>query len=251
MLVPIHISDQPTGNVVLRRHDRNEPRHGVNSMLPTGLQNVGESAQPHLLVETRASSHTCGRSVSPIRRMIAFGDHIAGSQLSHRMLAHQESLACVVEQHCTLAAQCLGNQRLLTSTRRPEPQDRRVELDELDIRHLGSCAQAERQPVTGGDGRVGRGRKYLANSACRQDDSRSERCTDPITLTLTHDVQRSGLRGPFNVNQQVQHQGMFNEFDAVVLRDRIDECPADLDPGGVAARVRDPVALMPTFTSQR
>ena len=67
-----------------------------------------------------------------------------------------------VDEERALAADRLGDQRLLAAGALAEPQHRRVELDELEVGDHRAGAQRGGDAVAGGDGRVGGGGVDLA-----------------------------------------------------------------------------------------
>lgn len=72
---------------------------------------------------------------------------------------------------------------------------------------------------------------------------------DPVVLALAHDVQGDTGRTALCVLQQVQYEGVLHGLDARGL-DGLDQCPRDLGAGGVAARVRDPAAVVAALAGE-
>ena len=64
-------------------------------------------------------------------------------------------------------------------------------------------------------------------------------------------MQRQTLRGTVIINQEVQHEGMFDELNLAVLSNCVDERTADLDACCVATCVRYAIAMVPTLTRER
>lgn len=71
----------------------------------------------------------------------------------------------------------------------------------------------------------------------------------PVVLALAHDVQGDTGRTALRVLEQVQYEGVLHGFDARVVHG-LDERPGDLGAGGVAARVRDPAAVVAALAGQ-
>ena len=169
------------------------------------------------------------------------------------MTSLHEPHPVAVDEEGALAAHGLGDERLLAAGPRPEPQHRRVELDELDVGHHRAGAQRRGHAVAGGDRRVGRRGVDLSDSAGGQHDGTRHGRTDAVHLALTDDVQGHAADAGLLVLQQVHDEGVLDHLDAgVVLHtvQRGDERAGDLLARGVAAGVGDPVLVVPTLAGQ-
>jgi hypothetical protein len=167
------------------------------------------------------------------------------------MLTNEEPLASVIEQHRTFSAQRFGNQRLLSATCRSTPPWGRVYLKNCDDSTVGPRAPAAREAVPGSNGWVCRRCEDLPDSASGQDDDWCQRSTNAIPLTFTHHVQRQPLSCTLGIDQQVQDECVFDQFDSVILGHGMHERTADLHSRRVTARVSDSIALVSTFTRER
>ncbi len=72
---------------------------------------------------------------------------------------------------------------------------------------------------------------------------------DAVVLALAHDVQGDTGRTALGVLEQVQYERVLHGLDARGV-DGLDERPRDLGTGGVAARVRDPAAVVAALAGQ-
>ena len=117
-----------------------------------------------------ASSQTCS---SPVAREVGGdgrGDDVARGEVGQRVRADHDPPSRPVDEHGALAADRLGDQRLLALGARAGPQHGRVELHHLDVGDLGAGPQGEGETVAGRAGRGGGGRVDLAVPAGGQDD---------------------------------------------------------------------------------
>ncbi len=105
------------------------------------------------------------------------------------MLAGHEPAPGGVSQLGALAAHGLGDQRLLAARAGAEPEHRRVELDELQVRDFGAGPQREGDAVSGGDRRVRRGRVDLTEPAGGQHHGAGVHRADAVGLALAEHVQ--------------------------------------------------------------
>ncbi len=181
----------------------------------------------------------------------ALGDDVAGGELGELVLADHEADAVRVDEVRALAADRLGDQRLLALRVRAEPQHRRVELHELQVRDLRAGTQRERHAVAGGDGRVGGGGEDLAEAAGGEDDGPRVDRADAVALALAHDVQGQTRRAALRVRQQVQHQGVLDQFEVVVGADGLDQGARYLRAGRVPARVGDTTAVVAALAGEQ
>src|SRR5690606_33939615 len=136
----------------------------------------------------------------------------------------------------SLAADGLGDERLLTARAGPEPEDGRVELDELEVAHDGPGPQAHGHTVTGRDGRVGRRGVDLPESAAREHDRPGVPGADPVDLALPDDVERHAADATALVLEQVDDEGVLDDLDSRVAHDGPqlgDEGAGDLGSGGI------------------
>ncbi len=229
--------------------DRDGLGHRVDAVGAAGGQDGREALLPHLRAEVP------GVQVHVLRALLlhaahdALGDDVAGGQLGQLVLPDHEPDAVAVDQVRALAADGLRHQGLLPLGVRAQEQHGRVELDELQVGDLGPGPQRERHPVAGGHRRVGGRREDLAHAAGRQDHGGRVDRADAVVLALAHDVQGDTGRTALRVLQQVQYQGVLDGLDAGRL-DGLDERPGDLGAGGVAARVRDPSAVVAALAGQ-
>ena len=128
--------------------------------------------------------------VSRIRAMIARATTSRGREVGERVLALHEALARLVDEEGALAADRLGDERLLAARALAEPQHRRVELDELEVGEHGAGPQRGGHAVARRDGRVRRRGVDLAETAGREHDGARVGGADAVDLALADDVER-------------------------------------------------------------
>ena len=87
---------------------------------------------------------------------------VAGRQVAGRIVALDEALAGRVDQLPALAAQRFRQQE---ARRARHAQHRRMELDELEIRHARAGLERHRHAVAGRDRRIGGLAKHLPGAA--------------------------------------------------------------------------------------
>ena len=160
---PVQVGDDPAARVVRRRASPGSAR-GPGRCRRRGTPRTRSGSAPANPSSARASRNTWSVPVSAIRRVIAAGDDVARGEVGERVHAGHERPPGLVEQHRTLAAHGLGDQRRLP-VRRTVEQHRRVELHELEVRRRRPGAQREREPVAGGRLGVGRRRVQLPEAA--------------------------------------------------------------------------------------
>ena len=160
-------------------------------------------------------------------------------------------IAVVVDQERAFTPHRLGHQRLLALRALAQPEHGRVELHELQVTHLRAGPQRQRHAVTGRHARVGGGGVHLPDAAGGEDHRPAADRADAVALPLAHHVQGDAGDGAVLGGQQVDDEGVLDQPDVVGPLDRGDERPLDLRAGGVAAGVRDPVAVVPAFPAQR
>ena len=168
--------------------------------------------------------------------------------------ALHEPHAVAVDEEPALAADRLADEGLLAVGGLAEPEDGGVELDELDVGHDGARAQRDGHPVAGRDGGVGRGGVELAEPAGREDDGPSVSGADPVDLALADDVDRHAAYPAVVGLEQVHDERVLDHLDARVglhAVQRLDQGPADLAAGGVAAGVGDPVTVVSALAGQQ
>ncbi len=231
--------------------DRDQVGDRVDAVRAAGRQDGREALGPHRGAEVApVQVHVLGAGElhPPGDRL---GDDVPRRQLVQLVLPDHEAHAVGVHQVRALAADRLGDQRLLALGVRAEPQHGRVELDELQVGHLGPGAQRQRHAVTGGDGRVGGGGEHLAHAAGGQHHRPGADRADAVALALAHHVQGQAGRVARRVGQQVEHQCVLDQLDARVGAHRLDQRPRYLRTGGVAAGVRDPAAVVTALAGQQ
>ena len=186
------------------------------------------------------------------------GHDVTRSQVRELVDPRHEPHPVAVHQEGTFAAHGLGEKRLLAARALTQPEDCRVELDELEIRNHCSRPQRRSNTVTGGHRGVRGGRIDLPDPARGQDHGPGPGRANTVVLALTDDVQRHPTHTRIPVLQQVHNQGVLDHLDAWVLLDRDrgrvqrrDQRPRYLLAGRVSARVGDPVAAVSALSGQR
>ena len=200
----------------------------------------------------RASSHMCGSPVSAMRRMMPLATTSRGASSASGCRPTMKRDAGAVDQVRALAADRLGDQRLLAARRAAEPHDRRVELHELQVGDLGPGPQRQAHAVAGGHRGVGGGVEDLAHAAGGQHDRLGVDRADAVARALAHDVQRDAGDAAVGVLEQVQDQGVVDDLDlADGVLQRRDQGAGYLLAGGVAAGVRDAVGQVAALAGER
>ena len=116
-----------------------------------------------------------------------------------------------------------------------------MELDELHVGQDRSGAQGGRDPVAGGQGRVGGVGEQLAGAAAGQHDRAGP---DEVGAAVGPE-QRPG--DPAVVGDEVDQEGVLDAADGRGGPHRLGQGPLQLGPGGVAAGVDDPRARVPAL----
>ncbi len=140
-----------------------------------------------------------------------------------------------------------------------------MELDELEVGHPGSGPQGEGHAVAGRDVGVGGRVEDLPETAGREHDRAGTHGADAVAAALAEDVQRDA-GGPTAGDargcgpEQIEHEGVLDDLDAAraatenrgaVGLDGCEQRPRHLQPGRVAAGVRDAVAVVAALPGQR
>ena len=179
------------------------------------------------------------------------GDHVARGQVGELVHALHEPVALEVDEEGALAADRLGDQRLLAAGVGAEVHHRRVELDELQVAQRGAGPQRERHAVAGRHRGVGGLGEHLAEAAGGEHDGPAVHRADAVALALADHVQGDAGDAAVLGEQQVDGQRVLDHLDLGRPLDGGDQRPLDLGPGGVAAGVRDPVAVVAALAGQR
>ena len=236
-----------TADVVLRRGHRQQVGGRVDAELTAARDDRGKA----LLEEVAAEVAGVEEDVIGARlghpAQDGAGDDIARREVGELVLALHETDAVLVDEEGPLAADRLGDQRLLTVGALAEPEHGRVELDELQVRDPRPRPQRGCHPVTGGDGGVGRRGVDLAQPTAGQHHGPRMRGPDAVDLALTEDVEGDPADPPVGIRQEVDDHRVLHDLDARVVLHRSesgDERARDLLARGVPAGVGDPVAMM-------
>ena len=187
------------------------------------------------------------------------GDDVPRGQLRHLVHGGHEPAPVDVEQQRALAPHGLRDERELALGARPQPQDRRVELHELQVAQYGPGPERGGDPVSRRAGRVGRRPEHLPDPARRQHDGGRQHGADAVPRARAPHVQGHAAGAPCAGRvrfgrQHVQHQGVLHDLDARVVPhglDLRDQRPGDLRARGVAAGVRDPVGVVAALPGER
>ena len=172
---------------------------------------------------------------------------VARREVGELVPARHDPHPGAVDEEGALAAHRLGDERLLAGRPLAEEEHRRVELHELEVGDPRAGPQRRGHPVAGRDRRVGRRGVDLPEAAGREHDRPAVGRADPVDLALADDVQRHPAHRAVVGGEQVDDEGVLDDLDAGVVDDPVqrgDERPGDLGAGGVAAGVRDPVAVV-------
>ena len=166
------------------------------------------------------------------------------------MLALHEPVPVEVDEERPLAADRLADQWLLAAGVGAEVHHRRVELHELEVAQHRASPQCERHPVTRRHRRVGGLREDLAEPTRGEYDGPAAHRPDAVALTLAHHVQGDPGDPAVRREQRIDGQGVLDHLDVRRRLDGRHQCALDLRAGGVAAGVRDPVAMVTALPGQ-
>ena len=144
-----------------------------------------------------------------------------------------------VDEERALAADRLGDQRLLAAGPLAEPEHGRVELHELEVGDHRAGAQRRGHAVAGRDRRVGRRGVDLPEAAGGQHDRAGVGRADAVDLALADDVQGHAADPALGVLQQVDDEGVLDDLDARVV---LDACSAAISAREISVPVASPPA---------
>ena len=236
---------------MLGGRDRDQLGDRVDAVLAADAEDGREAPLPELGAEVAG--------VEPHVRLAGLdhpagdglGHHVARGEVGQLVLALHEAVALEVDEEGALAADGLGDQRLLALRVGAEPHHRRVELDELEVAQPGAGAQRDRHPVAGGHARVGRLAEDLAEPAGGEHDGPAVHGADAVVLALAEHVEGQPGDAAVGGAQQVDGQRVLDDLDLRRPLDRGDEGALDLGAGRVAAGVGDAVAVVAALAGQR
>ena len=192
-----------------------------------------------------------------IPRTTAVATTSRGASSARAWLAEHEPRAVLVDEHRPLAADRLGDQRLLAGRSvGAEPQHGRVELHELQVGHLARRPAARPRPRprsrpwgSSSRRRPARGRRWRARPCG------ARRGPDPVACAFADDVQRdtADLPGRRPCSRS-SDEGVLDHLDARVGRTAASWATRAREisrPGGVTAGVGDAVAQVPALAGER
>ena len=179
------------------------------------------------------------------------GHDVARGQVGELVDALHEPVALEVDEEGAFATDRLGDEWLLAAGVGAEVHDRRVELHELQVAQGGPGPQGEGHAVAGRHRGVGGLREHLAETTGGEHHGPAVDRADAVADPLADHVQGHPRDAPVLGEQQVDREGVLDHLDLGRSLDRGDQGPLDLGPGGVAAGVRDPVAVMAALPGQR
>ena len=178
------------------------------------------------------------------------GHHVARREVGELVDALHEAVALEVDEERALAADRLGDQRLLAAGVGAEVHHGGVELHELEVADRGAGTQRDRRTVPGRDRGVGGLREDLPEPAAGQHDRAAVHGADAVVLALAHHVQGEPGDRAVRVEQQVDGQRVLDDLDLGCGLDGRVEGPLDLRARGVAAGVGDAVAVVAALAGQ-
>ena len=197
------------------RRDRGEP--------------LGEPGQPGGVepdvVDVLGRHHLVDRPGHDVTGQQLVDEPLAGPVAEHRPVAPQR-----------LAEQSPGHGRMI--------ERRRVELEELEVRHRGPGPDRHRHTITGGHQRVGGHREQLAGSPGRQ-----QHVPGPYLHHLTVVGDGGHPYTPAALAQQLQGEGPLVDARRGGV-DGCGQCPFDLGAGGGATRMHHPGDTVPALARQ-
>ena len=186
---PAQVGAHAPARVVLGGRDGEQLGRWVETELAAALDDRREALVEELRTEVAAVEEDVvgARLAHPVDDRA--GHDVARGEVGHRVTSLHEAVARPVDEERALAADRLGDERLLPAGALTEPQHGRVELDELEVRELGPGPERRRHPVARRDGRVGRRGVDLAEATGREDDGPGVGGADPVDLALADDVE--------------------------------------------------------------
>ena len=202
--------------VVLRRCHRNQCSARIDAMFEERVEDGRESGRPAISDHPSIEPHVSG-SFGTHSAHDRLGDNIARCKVGKGMQLLHETVTLAVEQDCTLPADGLRHQLLLSHGLLPRVEHRWMELHEFGIGDQGACAQCERDAISSCNARVRRLREDLADASGSEHDSWSEHCADAVALALTNHVQCDALDSASRIAQQIDHCSVFDDFDVADL----------------------------------
>ncbi len=179
----------------------------------------------------------------------ALGDDVPGREFGEFMLSDHEAHAVGVDQVGALASYGLGDQGLLALRVRASEEDGRVELDELQVAHLGARAQGEGDSVARRHRGVRRRREDLPHAAGREDHRGGVDGSHTVVLAFAHDMQGDAGRTALGVRQEVEHERVLDRAQATRAY-RLHQCAGDLRAGRVTAGVGDAAAVVAALAGE-
>ena len=145
--------------------------------------------------------------------MIALATTSRGARSASSCTPCMNRFALEVDEEGALAADRLGDQRLLAAGVGAEVHHGRVELHELEVAQRRAGAQRERHAVAGGDRRVGGLGEDLAEPAAGQHDGPAADRADAVALALAHHVQGHAGDAAVRGEQQVDGERVLDDLD--------------------------------------
>ncbi len=167
---------------------------------------------------------------------------VTRSQIFQRVHALHHARTGRVDQHGTLAAHCFRDERAAATSTATRVENRRVELDELDIGRQSTGTQRQSQPVTRRHGRV-RGRLvHLADTTGgQQNRGRGQHTGHAVAVQHQQAAHRTQRRLHRVDRDVVLQQGNPSVHSGLQKR------PFDLGTRRVTAGVHDAERAVPTF----
>ena len=245
----VEVGPHAADGVVRRGHHGDRRGAGIDAVAREERREAGEPPREALLAE-RARVEEDIRILG-LREMLddAAAHDVARRELGERMTPLHEAPARLVDEVRALAAHGLADER---APRAGHVERRRMELHELEVRHRGARAPRHRDPVAGGDARVGGLAPELADAARRE--HRRPRPDDlQSVLRMMGDGAEhavvAALGGPRG--QEVEREAAVEEPDAGMRAARREQRARELAAGGVAIGVHDPPARVAALAGQR
>ncbi len=250
----VEIGRDAAHQVVRGRRHRDRLARPVQTPVAHRAVDRGEAAGEELRGLVGSGPQVCGveEDRTTVLQLHLPGDrprhHIAGGELAVRVRVEREAPAALVDQGRALAADGLRDQERLPGGRPGGVvrafQHRRVELEELQLGHVGPCAQGGGDPVAGRHGGVRGVRVQLARTAGGEHHGIGihpfAHAVDVRCRPGCRDIadQQVDTRDAAVVQHEVDQERVLDHAD-IARPQPCDEGLLDRRARGVAARVQD------------
>ena len=174
-------------------------------------------------------------------------DDVTRREVGPLVVVGHEPVAGLVDQHGALAAHRLGDQR---ARRARDVERRRVELHERHVLHHRARPVRHRQPVARRGAGVGRLAVDLAAAARREDHRPRPDHLQPVLGVVRDRADTLAGAGRLAGRDQVEHEAVFEQADAAVRVDVVEQRRGERLARRVAVGVDDAAAAVPALPAE-